>query len=445
MSCTKIGMVFAMVFLGGCGLMGGGGSAKSRTLTSDSFYRSQPPSVSTTDDRLHAADRSGAIVQTPPAVDQPRVPAAQTVTTVAPVVKEVVAESPATLPGLPINTPSAASTGQYLTYGAVVVEVSGTPIYADKVLRLITPKLSEEARQRDFQSYTARARQEIDTQVSTMIKNELLYAAAVQNLAKEEKDLAESATMAWRMRQVTEAGGSLELARRKAAADGMDFDERATEQNRIYMVQLLFQKKLYPQVQVTAEEMRTYYDQHVKTEFTAFDEAQFRVIKITAARTGGREQAIEKIKDLHDKAVSMNDEAFAALAGSINDDPALMSSRGRVGGGDGWVQRGSFVVKDVEDAVWKIQPGQVSDVVEVNNSFYIARLENRKQGRMRSFDDEDVQAQIKDDLTKPQLAARQQQMEAKLLKSAVINPETPNTTPVLEMALQKYTEWRNKK
>ena len=150
------------------------------------------------------------------------------------------------------------------------------------------------------------------------------------------------------------------------------------------MVQINYQKKVFPKVQVTAEDMRRYYDQHLNTEFSESDQAQFRVIKISGRNMGSRELAVDKAKELHDKALQMSDEEFGKLAGSINHDPALMKSAGRIGGGDGWVQRGSFAVQKVEDEVWKLQPGQVTDVVEVgNDSFYIARLESRKTGRVR--------------------------------------------------------------
>jgi hypothetical protein len=330
-----------------------------------------------------------------------------------------------------------------MTLGAVVTEVSGTPIYADKVIQLLTPLLSSEARQKDSQSFKALAKHEIDKQVSAMIRNELEYAAAVQNLGPDEKTFAENLTTAWRQRQITEAGGSLELARRKAAADGIAFDEKVREQYRTYMVQIFYQKKIYPKVQVTAEDMRRYYDQHMKTEFTESDQARFRLIKISAKNMGGRSEAMDKIKDLHDRAARGED--FEKLAGSINHDPGLMKSAGRVGGAEGWVQRGAFAIPKVEEAVWKLQPGQVTDVIEVgSDSFYIARLEDRKLGRVRPFEEEDVQKQILDTLRKTQVAARREQMQAKLMANAVIYPYPPVLDPVVEIAMQRYPQWAAK-
>src|SRR5204863_652566 len=63
------------------------------------------------------------------------------------VVRETLSTSPATAPtsNAIAATPSrgaaapGVSSGQYMTLGAVIVEVNGTPIYADKVVNQLTP------------------------------------------------------------------------------------------------------------------------------------------------------------------------------------------------------------------------------------------------------------------------------------------------------------------
>lgn len=428
-----MGLLAAAV--GGCGWFNRDQST-ARNVRADAFYRTTPPSA---EERRQAADSAGAL---PPTVyrgevaapEPVRSPTAQRVTTIAPAVQQTItppATAPAVQPG--------ATSAQYLTLGAVVTEVSGTPIYADKVIQALAPLLSSQAKQKDIQAFRALAKTEIDKQVGAMIRTELEYAAAVQNLGEDEKRFAENYTTMWRQRKITEAGGSLELARRKAAAEGLDFDEMVKEYSRTVLVQVFYQKKVFPKVQVTAEDMRRYYDQHLKSEFTEVDQAQFRLIKITAKNMGGREQAIDKIKDLRDRAVRGED--FEKLASGINHDPGLMRSGGRVGGGEGWIQRGAFAITEVEEAVWKLQPGEVTEVVEVGDAFYIAKLENRKLGRVRAFEDEDVQQEIKDKLSKAQMAVRRDQVQKKLLQDSVIYPNPPVTDAAMEIAMQRYPQW----
>lgn len=453
MQAIRQAAFLGLLAVGGCEMWLGGDSETSGPqpliFPTQSQLPESAPTVSpaaAVDDRQDS-DRGGAIVRNSPLEEQRGPTPTPTPTTISRVVRQVVSE-PSTQPSVPaaVNGTAipAASTGGYQTAGAIVVEVSGTPIYADKVLRAIVPKLAAEAKVRDQTSFAALARVEASQQVSTMIESELLYAAAVRDLTAEDKAFAKQRTMAWREQQVTEAGGSEERAKRRAREEGYDFDEKVKEQSRVYLVQVLFQKKLYPKVQVTAQDLRNYYNDHKATEFTEFDQAQYRVIKIMAANMGGRDQAIDRIKQLREEAVAGNDEKFAQLASQINHDPGLRRTSGKVSASeDGWVRRGSFVSKKVDDAVFAIQPGEVTDVIDDGNSFYIARLENRRTGRELPFDDEKVQAQIRDALSKPQLENRREQLRTQLLRDAAISPAQPRLEPVVEMAMQNYQRWRN--
>ena len=452
MGCSRLAVTLILgSAVGGCGWFG---SREPRsTIAADAFYRASPGEV----DRQRAGEVSGAIPMARVEPETaPRVPTAAQrtdqqprVTSIAPAVREVV-QAPATRPinsdaptSIPAsqNPPPIANGAQYQTVGGVVTEVSGTPIYADRVVQQLAKMLSAEAKQKDIDAYRTLVRREVEKQVTVMIRSELEFAAANQAMGNEERTFAENLTTAWRQRQITEAGGSVEMARRRAAADGQDFDEKVREQYRFYLVQIFYQKKVFPKVQITAEDMRRYYEQHLKNEFTESDQAQFRVIRISTKNMGSREAAIEKAKTLREQATGMNDEEFAKLAGSINHDPALMKSAGRVGGGDGWVQRGAYAVTKVEDALWTLEPGSVTPVIESGDSFYFARLENKRNGRVRKFEDQDVQNSITDTLRKAQVASRREAYQQRLMKDAVIFPYPPQFDSAVEIAMQRYPQW----
>ena len=350
---------------------------------------------------------------------------------------------------------------KYMTAGAVIADVSGTPIYADKVIQALVPELSAQAKERDLASYSELARYEIYKKIIDLRDAELMYAAAVQNLNKDEKDFIERYTMSWRHDLITAAEGSESLARRRAEAEGMSLDEKVKEQYRLNMIRLLFERKIRPQVRVSADEMRAFYDQHVKTMFTETAQAKYRVIRIMASQLSddpleGRNRAINAIRDLHDQAVNMTNEEFAKVAGSAtNHDKGLRATSGLIGTNDGWVERGVYAVTQVEDEVWKLQPGQVTEPIEVGNSFYIARLEQRKPGRVQPFEDQDVQDKIRAEIEKPLLEQRRQMFLDRLSREAVISPDPWSerdprkqqqmieqmVQPVLEMAVQRYPEW----
>jgi parvulin-like peptidyl-prolyl isomerase len=339
------------------------------------------------------------------------------------------ATHPATEPG--------DSLGKYLTIGGVLAEVNGQAIYADKVFAAIDKALHAKALEQDEQQFRITAQKLINDEVKTEINEELVYAAAQRALSPEEKNLADAATERWRQQQITEAGGSLELARRKAQAQGDDFDELVRNEAKKMLIRLYYTKKVYPRVQVTADEMRRYYERNRDALFTEHAAAKFRLIKIEPDRTGGRDKALSKIADIRRRALAGED--FAQLARDFNDDPALLRTGGLIG--NGWVDKGAFKLEDVENALWKLQPHQLTDIIDSHGAFYLAYLEDLKRGKVIPFESQQVQQQIRETLSAAELRELREQVQDRLMQHAVVS-ENPNLMDIaLEMAMQKYARW----
>jgi peptidyl-prolyl cis-trans isomerase D len=184
--------------------------------------------------------------------------------------------------------------------------------------------------------------------------------------------------------------------------------------------------------------MRKYYDQHLD-QFTKRAQAQFRVIKIDPKKVGSNEEAKKLAEDILQRA--RHGEDFAALAAKYNSDDYLSRKQGDVG----WVERGAYANEKLEQAVWKLNPGQVTDVVEYNGAYYIAKLENVKAGSQSSFDDPKVQEHIREVLSKSQIQDLQQRDVQRLRSQAMVVPDKSARElvgPVLELAMQKYPIWR---
>jgi parvulin-like peptidyl-prolyl isomerase len=352
------------------------------------------------------------------------------------------AEAPATLP----VEPTVAS-GQFLSLGGVVAEVNGTPIYINSVLRLVWPTLRNDAKTMDADHFQQAAADEISRQISALEENELLYAAAVRSLDDSDRRLVDDLTTAYRQRLVTQAGGSLEVARRNAAASGDDFEELIRNQHRSYMISLYQQRKFVPLIEPSAEDLRLYYRQNVEKLFTDHAEATFDLIKIDPAALGGdtplanRKLAFEKAKQVHDRAAA--GESFATLFAEFNNDPGLAALTNGTGS-VGKIQRGSFGLKEIEDAVWKLQPGEVTDVMEIDGVLYVARLESRSEGRVRRFEDEAVQRQISATVRNQRMSQRLDEERLNLLRQSIreINPQMFQTA--VDMAMQSYQTWNKK-
>ena len=271
-------------------------------LPADHFYRAQAageqrhavedrPNVVYNDVHMDLMNKSD---QDPLHLKEEQPPAAPSVTGVSAPSSELAAMQTTQPVGIPpatqpiLRTTVKPSAGGYMTVGAVVVEINGQPIYADKVLQSLDAEFASEAKQRDEQSFRAYAENEIKGQVYRFVNDELIYAQAVNTLDQQEKDLADQLTMVWRQKQLTENSGSLQQTCAKYTAEGIDFDEALKEKYRQNMTAIYIEKKIRPRIQVTVHDMREYYDKHLATEFSQADTVQYRLITISVAKSGSR-------------------------------------------------------------------------------------------------------------------------------------------------------------
>ena len=88
-----------------------------------------------------------------------------------------------------------------------------------------------------------------------------------------------------------------------------------------------------------------------------------------------------------------------------------------------------------------IAPGEVTSIVRSGNAFYIAKLEQRKGGAVRPFEDDAVQTAIRDKLEKQQLNAEREKTLGELTKDAVIIQNLGMAEVALAMVMQKYQAW----
>ncbi len=354
----------------------------------------------------------------------------------APASGEVAAASPATVPAT-----QSASSGQFMTLGTVVAEANGHPIYADKILTQLEPALSGKARQLDARAFRQFATTLIHDKVLEELNGELEFAAASRSLTEDDKKLAEALTMQWRQKKITEAGGALAVAKDKMKKDGMDFDEALDRQYRLYTILLDQERRIKPRVQVGAADIRRYYETHMDQEFSRPSSIKVRVIKIDwESTTDGKQGAATRIGELLQRA--LHGEDFGELAGSMNDDKFLKDQKGLIGD-HGWTQKGAYGNKEVEKAIWELQKGQITEVpIEYRGAYYIAKVEDRKDGEVTAFESEKTQESIRNVLVASQMSKLRQEELSRLRNSAFMRFDEGMVTPAIEMAMQKYVMWK---
>lgn len=341
--------------------------------------------------------------------------------------------TPAAVKGKPEELP------EYLVLGSVVANVNGTPIYGHDLVKLVAPLLRAKARDLDQAQYRQVALLELKKQRDGLINDELEYAAAQRNTSEDDKRQAQGMTYMYRERLISQAGGSLQMARNLAREQGEDFDKLVAKAERSALVSLYFQKRVFPKVEPSAAEMRRYYEQTREKLFAIPSQATFRVIRIDIADVGSEATAMERINEVRRRALA--GESMASLSDEFNKSAVLRQNKGLVGP----ISKGAYVVDALDAEVWKTEIGKVTPVVRDRNALYIAFVENRVNGRVRSFDEIEVQAAIKSDLSKAAMVDAQQKVRTLLTADAVIQADDKMLEPVLEMAMQMYPAWHEAK
>ena len=334
------------------------------------------------------------------------------------------------------STRPAMSPGSYMTIGGVVAEVNGVPIYADKLISDLEPHLMARAREMNEAQFRQVASDELRKQLAAAVNRELLYAAANRLLDQRSKEQARFYGEQWKQQQITQRGaGSIEAARRWYAQRNSDFDAQVEEAYRDALSRLLLQKEIHPKIQVTAAEMRRFYEENREKEYTVRDAARFEIIQVDPVKVGSRSLAKERIDELHAKA--KDGVEFSKLMASSNL-PTQRDSKGELA----WVEKGASRWAVVEEAVWKLSPGEVTPVIEDEGKFYIARLEQKRQGRVLPFEDGETQDDIRTRLWKAQFQPHYERMIDGLKRQSIVRTEPAMLQSALDIAMQRYQHWK---
>jgi hypothetical protein len=427
----------------------------------------------------------GGATTRPAGTETPRVAAANGSRKAA---SRLAASSPTTRPG-------SASMGTYMIVGTVVATANGTPIYADKVLAKIDPALKSKQYLEPGQ-FRRFAQGEIEKQVDQEIREELEYAAAEHFATDEDQQIATGATIQWRQKEITRHGGSLAITRDdylnppeipgQAKSQPIDFDDKVREQFRRNMILIYYTRRVWPRVQVAAEDMRNFYDRFRNDLFAEKAGVLFRVIRFDVRRLG-KENAQTKAGEVYAMATKPGAE-FADLADRFGSDTGkhglmfpptpkkdkdgneyvtdnqgvqyLRDERGHLKTMDGkvpdneaklqkevtrvleplYIERGSLTDHKLDDAVFGLNKGEISGPTEGDNgaNIYIIKCEDKRGGKVRQFEDITVQNEIRQRMETEQRQQLRQKEQFKLLKNARYWISKEGIDLAADMAMQKY-------
>jgi parvulin-like peptidyl-prolyl isomerase len=214
------------------------------------------------------------------------------------------------------------------------------------------------------------------------------------------------------MQQLVQRFPSKEAFEQALTAQNFTMDALKKDVEGQLLRQQLVKKEVLDKVNVSARDVQTFYDQH-KDKYIEEEQVRARHILIRVPQEVSPTDDA-KLKSKADNALkrAKTGEDFAALAKELSDDGS------KENGGDlGFFPRGRMVAP-FEEAVFALQPGQISEIVRTQFGYHIIKAEERKTGKALAFDEAKAQAQ--DDLTREQTYERYQKYVAGLRSKAKV-------------------------
>ena len=196
--------------------------------------------------------------------------------------------------------------------------------------------------------------------------------------------------------------------KRKLQEMGFTEDEYKQELRRNLTMEKLRNKEILSKVAISDADIQSYYNEH-KSQFNVI-EPQYHLAQIVVGTqptasspiaNTGEAQARERIKVIHNRLESGED--FADVAAKASEDSDTRQSGGELG----WIPESQLKSNSdaaTRDAVGKLKPGQFTDVIPIANpaqkvvGFRIVKLLGKEPAGQRTFDDPNVQQQIRTQL-----------------------------------------------
>ncbi len=212
--------------------------------------------------------------------------------------------------------------------------------------------------------------------LESMINKRLLLAKAVRDsIVVSDAEIQQE--LDHQLRQFEQAYGSLEQV---AEQLGMSIPRLRREMRDDIRKELLVQRlqgKKFQTMNVSRREVRNFYEKHRDELPPVPERAEVAHIFIIPEEDENvRANAYAHAERIRDSVLAGSD--FEALAREYSKDTGTADR----GGDLGWVRRGLFV-REFEEAVFAMEPGQVSDIVETQFGLHIIKLEDRRGDSVR--------------------------------------------------------------
>jgi len=330
-----------------------------------------------------------------------------------------------------------------------VLTINSTNITADEIIRRIKPLLTSTAQMYNRDAYYIKARQLAMQNVYDVIYETLLYQEISSRISDEQNPAIEKAVDRAVENMITrQAGGSKIRLEKQLAREGIDMPTLRKKLRRQILTQQYLREKFRSKVIVTRDQLWEYYKTHSK-EFCSPGRVHIFMIEVDTDKflpdkvrwehaDNQKKQLAQALADRQIKLIQKklaSGEEFSNVAKEFSTSPS-----GKLGGDMGWITKGSYKYKLIEDTAFTLKPGQVSKPIHIGRKTYIIKVAELVEANTTSF--ADAQEKIRAKLEQKIYAQLVNEHIRKLWKKSQIGPIQPFLQTVL-IRIPTYYSMKN--
>lgn len=300
---------------------------------------------------------------------------------------------------------AAAAVASGIVIDKIIAVVNGEVITQREAAQHLFP-LYEEYRK----EYTGKNLDDKMLEAEDMIMNQLIQDKLILSEAKKAGIKAGDDEVDARINRIIwEKFGSEENFREVLALQDVSLNEMRDSLRNEIIKSKIVREKVGCKIMITPSEVRQYYDQHI-TEFAEQEKAE--VLNILVRKKEGDEEAS---KELIKKAKSLlaDGQDFEEAAKKYSESPNAKN-----GGNMGLIKRGEMI-KEIDEAIFALQAGGVSDIVETSIGYHIFKVTQIVPAKTKDFDS--AKAEIEDAIYQKKINKNLEKWLKKLRENAYIS------------------------
>ncbi|MBD3674937.1 MAG: peptidylprolyl isomerase [Planctomycetaceae bacterium] len=319
-----------------------------------------------------------------------------------------------------------------------VAYVNGEPILASEILEPYLEKLEELKQKAPPEQFQQLKLGLIERDLPIQIDNRLLIQGFKSTLKKQQQEtldrvitsLFEEEILKLKQQFEVNTDHELEVELHKKNSSLASL-ERAFG-NRVMAAEFL-KSKAGSIPKPTRQDLLAEYNKRKQDEFYRPARVRWQQVLISYGENGGKQGAIQKLTQAANDLKRGVD--FAEIAKEYSDGPGAEK-----GGYWDWMQRGSLTDQALEEALFSIPVGQISDVFVSETGVQLVRVLEREREHYIPF--EDVQEALKDEMTKTFQEEASDRVIKELREEAVIQTIFDNPRPNITQARSESRQQR---